>query len=359
LRDVDKHLVHTLHRAGYSSALIGLQHIRRDAADIGYKEVADVGSLYARDVVPVALECLDRPPRTPFFLSVGFAETHRGEWGVYPEPKAPYDGRYVSVPAPLPDDPVVRKDLGGFLRSVKSFDEGVGRILARLEANGLSENTLVICTTDHGPAFPRMKCNLTDAGTGIMLIMRGPGGLSGGRVIDELVSNIDVFPTVCELLGLDAPGWLQGRSLLPLLRGEDIDWRDAVYSEVNYHCSYEPQRSVRTHRWKYIRRYVERVHPFLANCDPSPSKDLLVMNGWADATVEAEQLYDLVLDPHEANSVAGHPEHGATLAMLRTQLDRWMEETGDPLLEGIVPRPGGAEINPDDDLCPYDIYKES
>ena len=79
LRDIGKHLVHTLHQAGYSSALIGLQHIRRDAADIGYQEVADVETLQVNDVVPSVLEYLDRPPSTPFFLSVGFAETHREE----------------------------------------------------------------------------------------------------------------------------------------------------------------------------------------------------------------------------------------------------------------------------------------
>ncbi len=87
-------------------------------------------------------------------------------------------------------------------------------MLDALDANGLSENTLVICTTDHGIAFPRMKGNLTDHGIGVMLIMRGPGGFTGGKVYDALVSHIDLYPTICDLLEIEHPSWLQGTSLL-------------------------------------------------------------------------------------------------------------------------------------------------
>ena len=95
--------------------------------------------------------------------------------------------------------------------------------------NGLAENTLVICTTDHGLAFPRMKCHLSDHGIGIMLIVRGPGGFDGGQVVDGLVSQIDLFPTICELAGIEAPAWLQGNSMLPLVNSEAEDIRDAIF----------------------------------------------------------------------------------------------------------------------------------
>ena len=81
-----------------------------------------------------------------------------------------------------------------------------------------------------------MKCHLTDHGMGVMLILRGPGGFAGGRVVDALVSQIDLFPTICELVGAAPPEWLEGRSLMPLARGEAEEINDEVFGEVNYHA---------------------------------------------------------------------------------------------------------------------------
>ena len=83
--------------------------------------------------------------------------------------------------------------MAAFKASARVLDEGVGAVLDALDDAGLADNTLVICTTDHGPAFPAMKCNLTDHGIGVMLIMRG-GGFTGGRVLDTMISHVDVFP---------------------------------------------------------------------------------------------------------------------------------------------------------------------
>jgi arylsulfatase A-like enzyme len=191
-----------------------------------------------------------------------------------------------------------------------------------------------------------MKCNLTDHGIGVMLIMRGPGGFAGGRVCDALVSQIDLFPTICDLLAIAQPPWLQGRSLLPLLRGEVDQVNEAIFSEVTYHAAYEPQRAVRTQRWKY------RPTPVLPNCDDSPSKDLWLAHGWRERTVAAEQLYDLVFDPNEAHNLAGDPALADVLADMRARLDQWMRATDDPLLRGPVPAPPGAQLNDPGGLSP-------
>ena len=90
-----------------------------------------------------------------------------------------------------------------------------------------------------------------------MLIMRGPGGFTGGRVLDSLVSHIDLFPTVCDLLDSGAR-WLQGRSIMPLVRGEADEIHDAIFAEGTYHAAYEPQRGIRTRRWKYVHRFGDR-----------------------------------------------------------------------------------------------------
>src|SRR5207237_3304245 len=177
------------------------------------------------------------------------------------------DARFCLPPAPVPDMPQSRQDMAGYKASARVLDNAVGQVLSALESAGLAENTLVISTTDHGVAFPAMKCNLTDHGFGVSLIMRGPGGFTGGKACDSLVSHLDLFPTICELAGVPGPAWLQGRSLLPILRGEKQEVRDEVTAEVNYHAAYEPKRAVRTGRWKYIRHFGDRPKPVLPSCD--------------------------------------------------------------------------------------------
>jgi arylsulfatase A-like enzyme len=225
-------------------------------------------------------------------------------------------------------------------------------VLSALEQLGLADDTLVICTTDHGIAFPGAKTTLTDRGIGVFLIMRGPGGFEGGKVIDAMVSHIDVFPTICELVGIERPEFLQGESLLPLVRGERTDVRDAIFAEGTYHAAYEPQRAVRTERWKYIRRFLDHDTPVPANTDDSPTKDYLIRHGWLDERIDSEQLYDLVFDPNEAHNLAGEPHLEDTLKGLRALLEEWMRETADPLLDGTVPPPPGAEFNDPDQLSP-------
>jgi len=350
LNDYSRHLVHTLRDAGYRSTLVGIQHIAQDAATIGYDQVipAPEQDRHARVVVPAALEFLDGAPQEPFFLSVGTIETHRE----FPAPGPDEDPRYCLPPAPLPDTSRTRADMAAFKASARVFDTAVGAVLDGLERNGLAGNTLVICTTDHGIAFPGMKCTLTDHGIGVMLIMRGPGGFDGGQVCDAMVSHVDLFPTLCDLLDIEPPVWLHGTSMMPLVRGAAQEIHEAVFAEVTYHAAYEPQRAVRTQRWKYIRRFDERPSPVLPNCDDSPSKAVWLEHGWADRAPEVEQLYDLVHDPHEAHNLAGDPSTSAVLDEMRTRLDRWMQETGDPLLHGPVPPPPGAAVNDPDGLSP-------
>jgi arylsulfatase A-like enzyme len=241
-----------------------------------------------------------------------------------------------------------------FQASARALDEGMGRVFEALDATGLSRSTLVICTTDHGIAFPGMKCNLTDHGIGVMLMMRGPGGFLGGKVVDAMVSHVDVLPTICEVAAIDKPAWLQGRSMLPLVTGGAEQIHDEIFAEVTYHAAYEPMRCVRTLRYKYIRRYEDRGHPILPNSDDSVSKDLWLASGWRDRAPAMEQLYDLVFDPNEASNLADNPAMAPVLEEMRGRLAAWMERTEDPLLRGPVPAPPGATANDPDGLSPKD-----
>ncbi len=341
LNDYDQHWVHALRRAGYRSTLIGEQHISVDPGVIGYDEVLPVGSNHAEEVAPLTIDTLRRAPEGPWFLSVGFFETHRDFFS----PTSVRDTLYSLPPANLPDVVATRKDIASFKASARSLDQGIGAVLHGLHDFGLVENTLVICTTDHGIAFPGAKATLFDRGIGVMMIVRGPAGFSGGKVIDAPVSHLDIYPTLCELAGVEPPPWLQGSSLMPLVRGERASLHEAIFAEVTYHAAYEPQRAIRTDRWKYIRRFDDYRYPVLANCDDSASKDLLVAAGWGQRPVPREQLYDLLLDPAEGDNLAPEPAFAEQLGELRDRLEAWMRETDDPLLDGPVPAPPGALVN--------------
>ncbi len=295
----------------------------------------------------------------PFFLDAGQFTTHRTpmpglgsddeQWHNGPRPPQG-DPRYVRVPAPLPDTPPTRADFADFAASVARLDGYHGAVLDALDAAGLRENTLVIVTTDHGLASPHMKCNLTHHGTGVMLLMAGPG-VPAGVVSDALVSHVDLLPTVCRIAGIETPGWVQGRSLLPALDApeEAAAVNDAVFAEVNHHAAFEPMRSVRTATHSYIRRLDpdRPTHAVLPNIDNSPSKTLLHAAGRLDAPTPDEQLFDLLLDPGEACNRAEDPAYADVLDEMRGRLDAWMRETADPGIDGPPRVPGMVIADPE------------
>ena len=344
LNDYGQHLVHTLREAGYHSELIGEQHVSTDVDILGYDVVHRVANTTVNSVAPAAIEALGGDLPQPFFMSVGFFETHRSFFA----PSSVRDRVYSLPPPFLPDVPEIRQDVAAYKASARSLDQGVGSVLNTLHETGLDRNTLVICTTDHGLAFPTAKASLLDRGIGVMLVMRGPG-VPVGVAEDALVSQIDIFPTLCELAGIDAPAWTQGRSLVGLLQGtEPAGERAEIFSELTYHAAYEPQRAIRTGRFKYVRRFDDYPYPVLANCDDSASKDAYLERGWAERPVAREALHDLFFNPGEGRNVVDEPEYAPVAVDLRRRLDEWMAATDDPLSHGPVPPPPGAHVNAQD-----------
>ena len=180
MRDFRQHIIHTLGQAGYTSALAGIQHLspkdhRGGAAAVGYDRVLTDQPPEAHTA---ACDFIRANPEQPFFLTVGFFENHREfplEHDVNPN--------FVTVPALLPDTPRVRQDMANYTAMAGILDDKIGQVLLALDETGIRDNTLVIYTTDHGIAFPDMKCNLTDAGIGVALIMHGAAPFSGGKVV--------------------------------------------------------------------------------------------------------------------------------------------------------------------------------
>jgi arylsulfatase A-like enzyme len=344
LYDLDQHIVRTLSRAGYHCELIGEQHVSADPTVLGYDVVHEIVDTTVNSVAPEAIATLAGGIPEPFFLSVGFFETHRS----YFAPSSVRDRLYSLPPPFLPDTPEIRQDVAAYKASARSLDHGIGQVLNTLHDTGLARNTLVICTTDHGLAFPTAKASLLDRGIGVMLIIRGPG-FPAGVTHDELVSQLDLFPTICEAGNIEPPPWLAGRSLVGLVDGtEPPGARSEIFAELTFHAAYEPQRAIRTDRFKYIRRFDDYPYPVLPNCDDSPSKDAYLARGWAERPVSRERLHDLFFNPGEGRNSIDDPAYAPVLADLRGRLERWMEQTGDPLLRGPVPAPPGARVNAQD-----------
>ena len=359
LRDPAQHLAQFLGRNGLETALCGVQHEAADVSTLGYGQVLAQGAHSDAERAEAAVRFLQerKPGGAPFFLSVGFSQSHRP----YPA-HSDIDPDFVRVPPCLPDTAKTRADMADYMTGVREVDRCMGLVLDALRDAGLWQETILLLTTDHGIAFPHMKCNLYDEGTGVTLCLKPAGDWCAPRVLDALVSQLDVFPTLCDLLRLEKPGYLQGTSLLPLLLGEKEEVRGELMTEVTYHAAYEPLRALRTKRWKYIRRFDARFcRPVLPNIDASPSKDLLVAAGFGEKLRPAEELYDLVLDPSERCNLAGQETAEPVRREMAERLRAAMAATDDPLLEapfGRVAAPRGARSNLRSDLEPNETVFE-
>lgn len=344
LKDYQRHLANYLKSQGYETALFGMQHEAAREEDIGYDILFSDPRREERDLWDIrngdkALEYLRGEHKKPFFLSYGLECTHKP----YPEPEV--NDNYVAVPSCLPDTKETRRDFAGFLTSAKRADECLGRILSEVKSQGLEKDTLIIYTTDHGVALPHMKCTLYDTGIGVSLILKYPGNKSGGRALDSLVSQLDLFPTICELAGLKKPDWLQGVSLAPLLNGQTEEVRRAVFAEVTYHAAADPMRCVRTRRYKYIKKYGNQKGYLPANIDSGESKELLMEAGILNWEVPGELLFDLYLDPEERVNLAGRPDYEKIHEEMKALLFKHQEETHDFIGKGELPRSEGMVLN--------------
>lgn len=295
----------------------------------------------------------------PFFLSFGMFETHRP----YPNPGEDAadlcDSRYLDVPYRVHDTEAARKDTAGLCYSLQMFDENFSRVISALKRNKLYENTIILSTTDHGLANPFSKCTLADSGIGVSMIMRIPGyENANGRVYDGLVSQIDVYPTLCEVLGIEPAKWLEGVSLVPIFQNREKRLREAVFGEINFHTAYEPARCIRTERYKYICYYDKEWKKYnLSNCDDSFLKENLVEAGWKEQKKSEEYLFDLYFDPGENNNLTDQEMYHEILEDMREKLEHWRRKTKD-FIPDWHDYKGRCKLNRRDCLSPTVISEE-
>lgn len=351
LNDPSRHLPAFLRRNGYETLLAGIEHEFNGTPE--WRDDVYSSTLHAErrgpfewdeDNADNVADFLRKRKKddAPFFLSFGMFSTHRVFVDADPQE---FDPDFMQVPEPIPDTPGTRKDMADYAATVKISDDSFGKVIKALRESDVADNTIVVFSTDHGLPLPGMKCNLTDAGMGISLIIDYPGNPAKGKAIDAMVTHMDLFPTFCELSGLEAPEDLQGKSLLPLFNGETAKLHDEIYGEVTFHAAYEPMRCIRTDRYKLIRIFDEDLRRPASNCDDSPARHLFIEAGWLKRLRPEIRLHDLVLDPNEQDNLAGNADYADVQADLEKRLHDWMVRTEDPLLNGEIPRPVGSTIS--------------
>lgn len=356
LNDYSQHLAQYLGKNGYHTALIGVQHEAADPNMLGYTEThadhvkkgkpAIVSDERSLDLAAEFLENRNFGNK-PFFLSFGLRSTHRK----FMETDNDRDG-FVRLPYAIADTAENRHDYCEYLKTLDVTDYCVGKLLDKLEETGLSGDTVIMFTTDHGIAFPQMKGTLYDGGTGVALMFRIPG--KKPFVSDALVSHIDVFPTVCDILGLKKPAWLQGNSLLPIINEELDEINEYIFTETTYHATYEPSRAIRTKSMKLIKFFEEDTKIRWPNIDASACKNTFYSSPLTHLKRPKELLFDLVADPAERINLAGVPEYAEIYNKLSSLLTQHMIDTDDPLLNGPLELRDPWTMNKIDDMNPDD-----
>ncbi|MGL1891284.1 MAG: sulfatase [Spirochaetaceae bacterium] len=355
INDYDKHLVRFLNRQGYETSLCGVQHEAADEKTIGYQNILHdeqytLENFKAWDLANAhkASDYIKEKKDKPFFLSFGMVNTHRP----YPVIDDDINPDNIMPPFPVPDTVENREDMAAYITSVKVVDQCVGMVIKSLEDSGIRNETLIIFTTDHGIAFPRMKCNLYDTGMGVSLIMDYPGNRQKGIASDALVSHLDIFPTICGILDFKKPDWLQGISMVSLFKGQNKEIRETLFSEVTFHAAYEPMRCIRSKRYKYIRIFSGYDRYIHFGGDGGRSDQFFKEHGGGDLHRNEEMLFDLYLDPVERNNLIEVPSYKSVYNKMKQDLETWMAGTNDPLLDGDILSPQGAIIGKPEKLNP-------
>jgi arylsulfatase A-like enzyme len=308
----------------------------------------------------------DREPDQPFFGMINFMATHEsgtfdplGYWpdsllhlgmqiyrammfGIVSDSN-PVSAAEVTLPPYYPDIPSVRREMARHYNNIHSMDRQVGELLTQLERDGLTDNTIVIWTTDHGDGLPRAKRELYDSGIKVPMIIRWPqqwrpAGIKPGTQDRRLISFVDLAPTILAMAGVPAPDYLQGSNFL----SPEIAPRNYIFASRDRIDEIEDrQRAARDKRFKYIRSW----HPGLAGGHPLAFRDLQQMTRdmrslwkagklneaqakWFQSAGE-EQLYDLHDDPHELRNLASNPDYQQTLSRMRSALQDWLKTVED------------------------------
>ncbi|WOO41462.1 sulfatase [Rubellicoccus peritrichatus] len=281
-----------------------------------------------------------KDPDQPFFSVFNLAASHESGMWQKKHIDLIYDPEDMVVPPYFPDTPKVRDSMARMYTHITNNDAILGTLLKQLEEDGLAENTVIFHWSDHGP-MPRGKRWPYDSGIHVPMIVRWPGSLAPDNVSDDLVSTIDLAPTVLSLAGLEVPYHMQGQAFLGPKQATEP--REYVHASRDRHdVSYDRVRAVRDKKFKYIRNYCPHLSrlPWMHYLNQHPiMQELwrLHLHGELNETQQVmfesvrsvEELYDTEADPYELNNLAADPAFADDLKRLQKEMDRWLNDVGD------------------------------
>lgn len=273
--------------------------------------------IYRTDFMTQLAQKFLRSAKKPFFLTLSYLEVHhQNDIDAFVPPKE-YAGRYKDFFVPQDLRPLPGSwphQLDDYYGCVAKIDETVGNIRKTLRETGLDKNTIVAFVSDHGCNFktraPEYKRTPHESSIHVPLIIEGPG-FNKSRQIEELVSHVDLAPSLLHAAGVPVPSTMQGRSFLPLLEGQTGEWRNEVYFEMSEFVS---GRGLRTPQYTYA--VAAPKHP---NWRPVPHSDEYV----------EYMLYDLYADPYQHTNLAGRVPYAKVTEDLRSRMQARMAEASD------------------------------
>ncbi|MDJ0877819.1 MAG: sulfatase [Halieaceae bacterium] len=335
-----------LRSAGYYTASIGKWHERGYVKKDFDRVVRDQSASGAEQWLP---ELRNRPRGRPFFFWLAALDPHRKYDDDEPDLPAPIDPAAIELPWSFVDGPGVREKLAQYYREVQRFDRYVGDVVAYLEEEGEIDNTLIIVMSDNGRPFHVGKMTLYDVGIKTPFILHWPARIESPGVRSQLVSSIDLAPALLQLAGLKPPDAMQGHSLVPLIDGPDVEIRDRIFAERNWHRKDAHERALRTHSYLYkVNQYPLQGHCSQGQYAKTPGHRALEaavqageVDGWlADCFADEwpeEELYLIEAGRQQWQNLAADPAYREVLERYRADMDRWRRETGDTDFEPWVP----------------------
>lgn len=294
----------------------------------------------AWDECSASADYINCPEGMPFFSVINHEVTHESRiWKKASDPLL-VSPNEVEVPNYYPDIPVVRKDIARKYSNIEELDEQIGIQLKKLEDEGLLESTIIFFWSDHGGPLLRQKRAVGNSGLHVPLIVRFPDQMMAGTVNNDLISLMDLGPTVLSLASIETPDHMDGKAFLGEFKSEP---REAIFGSADrFDEVYDFSRSVLDGRYSYIRNfnpsipytyrleYREQIEMTQALIELDKQNKLS-----GDASYifrdsrDVEELYDLVEDPYEVHNLANDPNYKDQLFAMRDQLAQWQLNIGD------------------------------
>jgi len=298
----------------------------------------------------------------PFFHNVNCYDPHRpfiGMKGVDDLAEGEVPSRYIKpeevteVPGFLEDLPDVRRELAGYYTNVRRLDDAVGAVMKVLEEEGFARNTIVVFYGgDHGMSFPFGKSNDYENSSRGALIVRWPGVTKPGSVDrDHLVSTIDFTPTILDALKLPQIPDVDGRSFLPVIKGETLTGWDRVFTCYNaaFGNRWIPMRCIRTKTASYIwNAWSDGKTTYHTENMAGLTWKAMLAAAATNSTIKArtefylyrspEEFYDLTSDRFERTNLIADPSRQTQIEAMRQELLAMMRRTGDPFAEAFAQR---------------------